>query len=106
MYSKEVDSLNGAGEVILDGDNNPITETEFWHSFKRWDLAGQAWDEAAQLDYQARTQASETLWHVIDGKAYVKVNSARNTICCRRLREIMYLRNENQLICYPTPCYT
>ena len=75
MYSTEVDSLNSAGEVILDGDNNPIKETEYWHRFKRWDLAGQAWDEAAQLDYQARSQASDTLWHVIDGKAYVKVNS-------------------------------
>ena len=98
MYSKEVDSLNDAGEVVLDGDNNPIKVTEYWHRFKRWDLISQAWDEPVQLDYQARSQASETLWHVIDGKAYVKVNSANSLFLKDKLEEdpvADYLLQEN-----------
>jgi hypothetical protein len=84
MYSTEVDSLNDAGAVILDGDNNPIKESEYWHRFKRWDLTGQAYvkvnsdnslffkdelEESPVADYllQENTSllATEKIWHFL-----------------------------------------
>lgn len=65
--------VSGSGESV-------VQETEYWHRFKRWDIATQAWDDTAQLDHLASSQNSRTTWYSINNQIYLKIREDNDIV--------------------------